>query len=90
MKGLRRFWFTFVEPPMFSPLAFGCGVTGYDQSDALEILRGHVLASQPTLVVNTITEDVDVGALDAGHVIPNMGLVTVRGVWFPLGYDQKA
>jgi len=28
-------------------------------------------------------EDVDVRALDGGHVLPNMGDPSVRGVWYP-------
>jgi hypothetical protein len=27
--------------------------------------------------------DVDVASLDAKHVLPNIGPVVVRGVWFP-------
>ena len=31
-------------------------------------------------------EDIDVRALDPNHVLPNIGNVTSRGIWFPLGY----
>lgn len=30
-----------------------------------------------------IIEDIDIRQLDQGHVIPNMGVVTFEGVWFP-------
>jgi hypothetical protein len=30
-----------------------------------------------------VIEDVDVRELDQGHVVPNMGDPTVRGVWYP-------
>jgi hypothetical protein len=33
-----------------------------------------------------VVENVDVSTLDQKHVLPNIGDVTVRGVWFPLGY----
>jgi hypothetical protein len=33
--------------------------------------------------VEHVVEDVDVSQLDAGHVLPNMGDPTLRGVWFP-------
>jgi len=29
---------------------------------------------------------VDVSTLDHGHVLPNMEVVLLRGVWFPKGY----
>jgi hypothetical protein len=32
-------------------------------------------------------ENLDIRTLDQGHVIPNMKDPTLRGVWFPLGYD---
>jgi hypothetical protein len=86
MNALRRYWFTFSEPPKFSPLGFGCGVTAYDRADAIDILQRHVIAQEPNLIIEEIIEDVDARQLDAGHVIPNMGLVIARGVWFPLGY----
>ena len=89
MKTLRRFWFTFSPRPQYSPLALGCGVTAFDRTDAIEILHRLVFAGRPApLVVDEVIEDVDVLQLDPGHVIPNMGLVTTRGVWFPLGYEQ--
>jgi hypothetical protein len=83
---LRRFWFTFSNPPPFSPLVLGCGVTAVDRSDAEELLRISVTSKVPGLVIDEVVEDVDVRTLDAGHVVPNMGVVIWRGVWFPLGY----
>ncbi len=83
---LRRFWFNFANVPPFSPLLFGCGVTGYDRADAMQLLSRTVLAKYPELKVDTVIEDVDVRSLDVGHVHPNMGVPAVRGVWFPLGY----
>jgi hypothetical protein len=32
-----------------------------------------------------IQEDVDVSKLDPKHVVPNIGSVTIRGIWFPMG-----
>jgi hypothetical protein len=32
-------------------------------------------------------ENIDVRTLDQRHVIPNMKDPTLRGVWFPMGYD---
>jgi hypothetical protein len=30
-----------------------------------------------------VIEDIDVQLLDKGHVVPNMGPVVFKGVWFP-------
>lgn len=86
MESLHRFWFTFKEAQQFSPLNIGCGVTAYSHADALAILESMVFIGKPVLEINSVVEDVDVQMLDQNHVIPNMGLVTNRGVWFPLGY----
>jgi hypothetical protein len=83
--GLRRYWIEFPKrvelPPGFRP---GCGVTAFDLVDAFEILRGAFrkgAVPAPTQVV----EDVDIRTLDQEHVVPNMGDVTRRGIWFPRG-----
>jgi hypothetical protein len=33
-------------------------------------------------------EDVDLSSLEQKHVLPNLGDVTARGIWFPQGYDK--
>jgi hypothetical protein len=33
--------------------------------------------------LTTVVPDVDIRTLDQAHVIPNMGPVVFRGVWFP-------
>lgn len=86
MGELRRFWFTFKNPPPFNPLGLGCGVTARDHADAIEILTAKVFGKTSVLFVETVIEDVDIQTLDQDHVLPNMGFVTNRGVWFPQGY----
>jgi hypothetical protein len=87
MKLLHRFWFTFSSPPEFSPLGLGCGITAYSYADAIEILEKLVFAGRLMPKIESGIEDVDIQLLDGDHVLPNMGLVTERGVWFPLGYS---
>ena len=77
---LRRYWFRFENAPNFSSFRLGCGVTAFDLEDA----RGLVIAATPALAIRECIEDVDISTLDSGHVIPNMGPVTERGIWFPL------
>ncbi len=85
---LHRYWFSLGNTPKCNPLGFGCGITAFTHQDAVEILHSKVFAKlegqAPT--IDYVIEDLDVGDLDQGHVIPNMGMVLVRGVWFPLGY----
>lgn len=80
---LRRYWIEFSGEASFS-LGFrpGCGVTAFDRDDAITLVReGFGERDLPT--PSRIVEDVDVRTLDQGHVIPNMGDVTRRGIWFP-------
>ena len=81
---LRRFWFRF-EPSDDDPFigrALGCGVTAVDRRDAEDLLRSSVFPGELPPIVEVIA-DVDVRALDPGHVAPNMGDPSRRGVWFP-------
>lgn len=86
MNLLRRFWFSFKDPPDFNPLNIGCGVTAYDVDDAINILNLCVFPMSGVLVIESVEENIDVQRLDKHHVMPNIGLVSSRGVWFPLGY----
>lgn len=88
---LRRYWITFDftsedRPPPGTLI--GCGVTAADLDDALGIVRNRVFQRAELPRVTEVREDVDVSTLDAGHVLPNMGVPSTRGVWFPLGYNE--
>jgi hypothetical protein len=88
---LRRYWFSFVSTThtrMPPGTRIGCGVTAFDQDDALGLLCSKVFKEDQVPPIMAIREDVDVSALDDGHIRPNMGDPSRRGVWFPLGYDQ--
>lgn len=85
MKSLTRYWFTFEKASMPTPLNIGCGVTAYNYDDALNLLRERMFGSDEPPKVLDVLENVDVSKLDQKHVIPNMGSVTVRGIWFPMG-----
>jgi hypothetical protein len=64
------------------PINLGCGVTAFDIDDAMLLIR----RAFPDLSLQTpldVTENIDVSTLDAGHVVPNMGNIFVRGIWWP-------
>lgn len=86
MARLHRFWFQFKKIERPTPLNIGCGLTAYDYDDALRVLLEQVFVSDPLPIIEMCIPDVDVSSLDERHVLPNMGSVLPRGVWFPLGY----
>lgn len=69
-----------------SALNIGCGITAKNREDAITLLRERVFDLNPMPEIISCIEDVDVSTLDEGHVLPNMGSVVKRGVWFPVGY----
>lgn len=86
MAELKRYWFRFQRLPHFTPLNIGCGVTAHDYNDALGLIRDKVFDGNDFVIMN-YHEDVKPSELDQSHVVPNMGVITSRGIWFPLGYD---
>jgi hypothetical protein len=90
---LHRYWFSGDAEDPFG--VAGIGVTAFTEEDARHILT----MALPTFAGRQLTawrrwnldvlrsakvvEDVDVRLLDQGHIIPNMGLVVDRGVWWP-------
>jgi hypothetical protein len=88
MKLLKRYWFTFEKLGKPSPLNLGCGVTAYHYDDAINLLGQRVFAGKDLPRIVGYSEDVDLSTLDQKHVLPNIGLATVRGIWFPQGYEE--
>jgi hypothetical protein len=84
---LRRFWFNFDNTPEFSPLRLGCGVTAFDSQDAIKILSATVFFGRESIPISSVNEDIDIRTLDENHVLPNIGNVVIRGVWFPIGFE---
>ena len=71
---LRRFWFEIEK-------GHGVGVTAYSIDDARGIIKKE--ASLNCVEIIKIIEDIDIRSLDSGHVIPNIGPVNFRGIWYP-------
>ncbi len=63
-----------------------CGVTAYGLDDTLGLIQQRIFNGKSLPEIETLIEDVDVRNLDQKHVIPNMRVVTERGIWFPRGY----
>jgi hypothetical protein len=88
---LHRYWFRWKAhgnpgtDPVLSRVGadLGCGVTAVDAEDARNLISAIALDGSALPDIADVVEDVDVRTLDEGHVLPNMGDPTVRGVWYP-------
>jgi hypothetical protein len=79
---MKRYWITFPHVGRPHPIELGCGVTAWNYDDALLLIR----AAFPDLALGSpqkVVENIDVSTLDAGHVLPNLGNVLKRGIWWP-------
>lgn len=88
MAALKRFWIEFERLERPDPLNLGCGVTAHNYDDALSLISTRIFPDKTIPTIVAVSEDVDVSTLDANHVLPNMGVVVKRGIWFPLGYEK--
>src|SRR4051812_22302734 len=81
MGPLTAYWI--VPPPPPGPLGFG--ITAWSLEDVLRIIRamGYEMFLPEDLNELVVREGVTVAELDQGHVVPNMGPIAVRGLWFP-------
>jgi len=89
---LTRYWIEFDTNPanwgsLNTLLRAGCGVSGFSLDDCLSLIQQQMLKGQSLPPVKRVVEDVDISKLDANHVLPNIGLVVHRGIWFPTGYN---
>jgi hypothetical protein len=73
---LIRYWFK-------SKNGLGPGVTAYSIDDAISILTSSrsAMAYGPNL--ESYVKNVDIRNLDQNQVILNMGVCSIRGIWFP-------
>jgi hypothetical protein len=86
---LQTYWV--VPPSEHGPL--GIGVTAWSLDDAVAIMNSEgygrwLPADRRDLVV---TEGITVAELDQRHIVPNMGPIVVRGIWYPftrIGLDR--
>ena len=88
MSNLRQFWFRFEPLPKPTAINLGCGVTAFSLEDALALLRERVFGADEIPPLVQIIDDVSREALDQKHVVPNLGKLDQRGIWFPQGYDD--
>ncbi len=83
---MKPYWVLFERRSAPTFLNLGVGVTAISEDDA----RRMVALAFPEGRVASLTVIQDVAILDQGHVLPNMGNILIRGVWFPVGFEQIA
>lgn len=61
----------------------GFGVTAFSREDAFDLLNtlGHSFKPDDPQVC--ITEGIRIEDLDQEHIVPNVGPLAFRGVWYP-------
>jgi hypothetical protein len=64
-------------------VGFGVGVTAASEAEARELAEAARARYFPDAAFGEVVPDVDIRRLDQAHVVPNMGLVVHRGVWYP-------
>ena len=81
MKGscLTCYWIT--TGKVWGPLGFG--VTAWSLEDAIQLLGAEGFDICENLGQLQIRENVTFAELDQNHVVPNMGPMVMRGVWYP-------
>ena len=84
---LKRYWF--IVSPQDRYGACNVGVTASTLNEARQLIKNtfdkinwtHISGRE--IDEAEVIENINIKLLDAGHVIPNMGVVTFKGVWFP-------
>jgi len=77
---LTSYWITFPEDRS-APL--GIGVTAYSVEDAFRLLEERGYDYHRRMSRAEIRENIKIADLDQFHVVPNMGPIVVRGIWYP-------
>ena len=85
-RTMQSYWVAFERLPHPTVLNLGAGVTARSDEDARQIAT----SAFPEAKIVSVTVVDDAASLNQGHVVPNMGSILVRGVWFPLGYEAVA
>lgn len=77
---LTAYW---IELDYYYPI----GVTAYSLDDAKRLIKDRVFPKEEIPPIVKITENIQFRDIDQNHVVPNMGPITERGVWYPNLYS---
>ena len=85
-KQLQTFWITFPEN---LNLPFGIGVTAESEEDAYFLIEKEGIDWYEHASKIEIKKGISINDLDQSNVVPNIGPIQFRGVWYPcqnIGY----
>lgn len=89
---LHRYWVEFERSDQRAlskgVALLGCGVTASCRAEAEWLVETRIFGGETLPRIEKFVEDVDISTLDQNHVVPNIGIVTIRGIWFPMGYRE--
>jgi hypothetical protein len=76
---LTKYWLTFDKESAY-PL--GIGVTAFDTQDAENLVAQNLFGGSliPAFQLRIIAS---LNELESNHVLPNIGPITFRGIWYP-------
>lgn len=75
---MKIYWLQFRVPAYTNPYV---GVTARDWADAIAL--SHEATGLDETQIEAWREIRDAAELDQNHVVPNMGVIVRRGVWYP-------
>lgn len=84
---LKRYWLVLYPVHRYGPR--NIGITAFSPEQAKSLAKnamenlGWQDISEEKINQAEIIENIDIRKLDTGHVIPNVGVVSRLGVWFP-------
>jgi hypothetical protein len=82
---MRPYWLTIENPPRFSEVVLGVGITAHSEDEAKKLFAktfGNELRVAEVRVIHSADE------IDQNHVRPNMGNFLIRGIWYPRGHED--
>lgn len=62
-------------------------MTAYSHEDALALLAATIFSGREPLHVELVIEDVRIDELDHADAVAGQDVASIRGVWFPKGYQ---
>jgi len=78
---LETYWISFPQDPN---LPFGIGVTAYSEEDAFSLIQEQGFDQWYADAKETrVTKGVSISDLDQSNIVPNIGPMQLRGVWYP-------
>jgi hypothetical protein len=73
---LTTYWFE-------CEIGLGVGVTAFSFEDAVNLLQNDSTLGCFNPSFERFKANVQISDLDVNHVIPNMGVMQFRGIWYP-------